>query len=479
VKTRRLEHAGKNRFWEVFWEEREAETVTGVLGTKGRARRHFMGSPMLCKEFVETEVAVRTRQGFVEVLPEVVQSKAAPQAESSPEWLARIAESFDDDQPRQVYADWLQTKGDPLGELIAVQCERARIDAWDPKHKALRDREEHLLETFRARWLPSVVGAELTFHRGFAERVRIELPFQLDVLERVLAGAPLVRTLELVESREPWRTPHTQLPWELPLPTPLQHLTGLFVRGHKLDTSQVRALIDFPDLARLDRLGLRSCGLGAAGLKIIGERRWRELDLHDNVYGARGLEHLIEHAAQLVALDVGSAGIGDDGALLLASAPLTALTRLSLRRSELTARSLGPLARSPKLAALRALDLSCNALGADELAALVDHVPAAHGPGGGPALRSLVELDLRETGLGDAGVIALARSALATQLVSLELGQNAIGEAGARALADARLPALRYLNASGNPLGDAGARLKAAFPHARVVARARAVMVPP
>lgn len=469
MKTRRLEHAGKNRFWEVFWEEREAETVTGVLGTKGRARRHFMGSPMLCKEFVETEVAVRTRQGFVEVLPEMVQSEAAPQAESSPEWLARIAESFDDDQPRLVYADWLQTKGDPVGELIAVQCERARLDAWDPKHKALRDREEHLLETFRARWLPSVVGAEITFHRGFVERVRIELPFQLEILVRVLASAPLVRTLELVEAREPWRAQGSLLPWELPLPTPLQHLTGLFVRGRKLESRQVRALIDFPDLARIDRLGLRSCGIGASELKMIGERAWRELDLHDNVYGTRGVEHLIAHASQLVSLDLGSSGVRDEGAQLLASAPLSALTRLSLRRSDLTARSLGPLARSSKLAGLRTLDLSCNRLGSDELAALLE----------APALRSLVELDLRETQLGDQGIIALAGSSLASQLVSLELGQNGITEAGARTLVEARFPALRYLNASGNPLGAAGPLLKAALPQARVVARARAVTVPP
>ncbi len=469
MKTRRLEHAGKNRFWEVFWEEREAETVSGTLGTKGRARRHFMGSPMLCKEFVETEVAVRTRQGFVEVLPEVVQSEAAPQAARSPEWLARIAEAFDDDEPRRVYADWLQTQGDPLGELIAVQCERARLTPWDPKHKPLREREEHLLETFRSRWLPNVVGAEVTFHRGFAERVRMELPFQLDVLVRVLASAPLVRTLELVEAREPWRAQGSLLPFELPPPTPLRQLTGLFIRGRQLESRQVRALLDCPDLAGLDRLGLRSCGIGASEVKLVGARAWRELDLHDGVYGARGIEHLLEHANRLTALDVGSSGIRDEGALLLASAPLDALTRVSLRRSDLTARSLGPLARSPNLANLRALDLSCNALHADELAALLE----------APALRSLVELDLRETQLSDSGAIVLARSRLAAQLVSLDVGQNGIGAAGVRALAEAGLPALRYLNASGNPLGDAAPLLKEALPHVRVVARTRAMTVPP
>ena len=74
------------------------------------------------------------------------------------------------------YADWLQTHGDPLGELIAVQLELARFERWERPPKSLRDREENLLASFRQRWLPGVVGAEVTFVRGFVDSVKLELP---------------------------------------------------------------------------------------------------------------------------------------------------------------------------------------------------------------------------------------------------------------------------------------------------------------
>ena len=81
------------------------------------------------------------------------------------------------------------------------------------------------------------------------------------------------------------------------------------------------------------------------------------------------------------------------------------------------------------------------------------------------------ELDLSETELGDRGAIALAGSSMIRRLVSLELGTNGIGEPGIRALAASDLPALRYLNVSGNPLGESGALIRHALPHHRVVAK--------
>lgn len=42
------------------------------------------------------------------------------------DFLRLVAEEPDDDEPRQVYADWLLEKGDPRGELIALQLREAR-----------------------------------------------------------------------------------------------------------------------------------------------------------------------------------------------------------------------------------------------------------------------------------------------------------------------------------------------------------------
>ena len=71
---------------------------------------------------------------------------------------------------------------------------------------------------------------------------------------------------------------------------------------------------------------------------------------------------------------------------------------------------------------------------------------------------------------GNAGLTALARSPLLAKLAWLDLGQNTIGEAGCEALVAAGLPELRFLNLSGNQVGDV-TRIRKAFPQARVVAR--------
>src|SRR5262249_46940199 len=42
-------------------------------------------------------------------------------------FLRAIIENPNDDGPRLVYADWLEESGNPRGEFIRVQCEKARI----------------------------------------------------------------------------------------------------------------------------------------------------------------------------------------------------------------------------------------------------------------------------------------------------------------------------------------------------------------
>ena len=48
------------------------------------------------------------------------------------ELLDEVLGHPDDDVPRRVYADWLSERGDPRGELIAVQCELSVRGAHDP-----------------------------------------------------------------------------------------------------------------------------------------------------------------------------------------------------------------------------------------------------------------------------------------------------------------------------------------------------------
>lgn len=81
------------------------------------------------------------------------------------ELLAAIYAAPDDDAPRAVYADWLQQRGDPRGELIALQLLRAQ-GGGTPEQA---DREHELLAAHGAGWLAPLPISEVgvRFERGF------------------------------------------------------------------------------------------------------------------------------------------------------------------------------------------------------------------------------------------------------------------------------------------------------------------------
>jgi uncharacterized protein (TIGR02996 family) len=429
MKVRRFEHVAKHRFWEIYWDDAEVEFVSGKIGTNGRATRPARTVSL------EDEIAKRLREGYEEVVPEIVKNQTAPRVEIPEALMKRVLEAPDDDQPRMVVADWLQQQGDPLGELIAVQLEIARLDVVP---KSLRDREENLLVAFRPRWLP--VGANVDFVRGFADTVKLELPFERELLDQVVDVSPLLRTIVFAFPRDIYRW-QLRRPWEDASLRALQHVTGLHMGGFETDDAGVDSLLAL-DLPRLDRLAMRSMALRPSHVKKLATRNWRELDLHANAVGNRGIDALAGQS-NLAVLDVGSNGVTDAGALVLAALPLE---RLSLRRSQ--------LARVPgKFPVLRSLDLSCCDLSPKYFAEY--------------QMPSLVELSLRETGLTDIGLDALADTPLAAKLTTLDVGLNSITDV---ALFQ-RFPALRRLNISGNPLAQAAKAVKAELAHIRITAR--------
>jgi uncharacterized protein (TIGR02996 family) len=347
MNVRRFEHPTKHRFWEVYWEGDAAEILAGPIGTSGRASQ-------VAGTAVPGEIAKKLREGFEEVVPDLVKDKAAPSAEPPPALMQRVLEDPDDDQPRMVLADWLQQQGDPRGELIAVQLEAAQTPAGKIVPKRLRDREEHLLAAFRTRWLPDSIGADVKFSRGFADTVKLEMPIDVALLERVVAASPLLRTLVVAPPKSRWQRVWEAMPLAL-----LQRFSGLFLGGVAVEDEHVAAFAAL-DLPRLERLGLRSMTILPSSWKRLAGRTWRELDLHHNSLGRRGIEYLVaRERSTLEALDVGSNEIGDDGVKLLASIPMPALRTLSLKRSKLTPKCLPHLARFPQL---RMLDISHNTL---------------------------------------------------------------------------------------------------------------------
>lgn len=99
----------------------------------------------------------------------------------------------DDDEPRIVYADWLQQRGDPRGEWIALQLAHSggRLDDHGP------ERLEALWQAHGERWSAEFtrLGAEVEFRRGFVWRVHHPGLWSVALIEAVRRWP----TIELVE----------------------------------------------------------------------------------------------------------------------------------------------------------------------------------------------------------------------------------------------------------------------------------------
>src|SRR5262245_65825725 len=69
------------------------------------------------------------------------------------DFLRAILAEPDEDAPRLVYADWLDEHGDPRGEFIRLQIERARLDEDDPRQAGLKQREGELFARYGMEWV--------------------------------------------------------------------------------------------------------------------------------------------------------------------------------------------------------------------------------------------------------------------------------------------------------------------------------------
>jgi uncharacterized protein (TIGR02996 family) len=108
--------------------------------------------------------------------------RGAP-SRSTGELLAAIYAQPDDDAPRLVYADALQERGDPRGELIALQI-RLATETGEP---AMRVRERELLREHGSAWLGAlapIVLAPYAYERGFLAMCTLD-GRKLELVERL------------------------------------------------------------------------------------------------------------------------------------------------------------------------------------------------------------------------------------------------------------------------------------------------------
>jgi uncharacterized protein (TIGR02996 family) len=105
-----------NKFWEVKVEESTQFVRYGKIGTAGQEKEKEFDTPGEAKVDTKKLIAEKTGKGYVEV-------GVKPKPEGNPQLEAAIEKNLNDPAPYLVYADWLQSQGDPLGELIMLQAQ--------------------------------------------------------------------------------------------------------------------------------------------------------------------------------------------------------------------------------------------------------------------------------------------------------------------------------------------------------------------
>lgn len=317
---------------------------------------------------------------------------------SNPDLEAAILANPDDLASYLVYADWLQSHGDPRGELISVQ--HARLSADTP---ALRKREEQLMRAQGGvffggleKLLEQDGGLSVTWRLGFLKSARVareQYDSDLDVAATLttLLALPIAAHLDslsvglceepgdgdlqpaidaLVELEGP-QTLRSLFLGDFEYPdqsdissTSVGDLTKLYAAFPKLQSLRLRgagAALGKIDLPELRDFTFETGGLSTECVESISRARWPKLQRLSLWFGDENYG--------------GDAGFDDLGTLLAAKG-LPQLEALGLVNCSFISGNLDSLAKAKVLRQLKRLDLSMGFLTDEDAEALVRHAAA-------------------------------------------------------------------------------------------------------
>lgn len=343
--------------------------------------------------------------------------------------LDAIIDAPADDAPRLVYADWLQQRGDPRGEHLALQLAGSR----NP-HAVSWDRIRELEAAHADSWIPTLlrhaVPGNLHFVRGFIEHLELDADGWLSHGAELVRCAPVqhlsLRPAERV--REVLEVAHAQ------------RLRSFGFGLNEHPTANVLAGLDrVPPLPNLDRLSIAYAGLDDGGAFALAKLPVSPLEIqaNGNRFGTEALAALLAGplGRRVRRLALWGTQLGD--ALVDSLHGAANLCELELGMTGATAAVVRPLAaRRPHLEVLdlsfvpfnatsirrlafdglRRLVLDGSGLGDDGVVALCEIVTTQL-----PALRSLA---LRNCNIRGPGVLALAACDALDRLDDLDLEQN-------------------------------------------------------
>jgi uncharacterized protein (TIGR02996 family) len=144
------------KFWEAHVDDTTLIVRWGRIGTTGQEKKYPFKTPRNAREEHDALVQEKLKKGYVRTdAPK--QPPREPNLEQA--MFDALASGTDDPGPSLVYADWLQSNGNPWGELITVQHALEK----QPKDKALKKREATLLKDLP---LPEPKVGSVSWRRG-------------------------------------------------------------------------------------------------------------------------------------------------------------------------------------------------------------------------------------------------------------------------------------------------------------------------
>jgi uncharacterized protein (TIGR02996 family) len=409
--------------------------------------------------------------------------------------LAAILAAPDDDAPRLVYADALQQRGDPWGELIALCIERDRRSrervVTDATARELSARFSELYRTSCRLDERISYGID----RGFITEVYASQGFDV----RALAGDRFVllsraQITDLTNNRlervAAWPLLGQLTSLQLEADRDLQFgpldIAGVFARASRVTTlqlddidldgsAQLRALLDVPHARDLRELTIMAKKSLSGQLRDVRWPPLARLDLGANALDNADVDDLFATDALggLRALAIGYNRIDDTGAAALARIPFTQLTSLELQHTDLGRAGVAALADAPALAGIERFMFGERGKDIDDaLPSLGDAFPALTSlwiaASGTPRQLAAIARPLRrlQLELPDVDIATLATLLRHPALRSLRelrlaVGGGRLGEPLAALLATLDLPELDTLDVSSCKLGTAGARVLA------------------
>lgn len=149
------------RFWHVTMTGSTVTVTMGKLGQKGRTVVKRLASPGAALSYHDEIVLAKVRAGYAIALrPE---PETAPVIDDPDERIdaleARLAEEPGDSEAWMVYGDLLQRRGDPRGELVALQAaaEAERLGRSTPQARVRGPAQVAMLKYF-GQHVPTLLG---------------------------------------------------------------------------------------------------------------------------------------------------------------------------------------------------------------------------------------------------------------------------------------------------------------------------------